>query len=220
MKRLRLILLLLLVVIGVLLAFQLFENREPRYQGRSLTQWLEGYSDGVASVDDPNLRGRIDESRDAVRHIGTNAVPFLLKKLSARETPVERRLKKLAGSQSWIHFHFANRRPLAYLGFHILGEEARGAAPALARLTRHRDREVRFFALESLQSLNLDAPALLPTLLQIIHDPDPDIRSIAAQILSNLSPEEAEKAGVYHEFPELKLMSTHLPPTNAPIAGQ
>jgi hypothetical protein len=220
MKRLRLILLLLLIVIGVGLAFQLFENREPRYQGRSLTQWLEGYSDDVASVDDTNRMARIAESRDAVRHIGTNAVPFLLKKLSARETPIERRLKKLAGSQSWIHFHFANRRPLAYQGFHILGEEARGAAPALAQLTRHRDREVRFFALESLQSLNLDTPALLPTLLQVIHDPAPDIRSIAAQILSNLSPEQAEKAGVYQAFPELKLISAHPAATNAPVAGQ
>jgi hypothetical protein len=217
MKRLRLILLVVMVLIGGGLAWQLFENREPRYQGRNLTQWLEIYNDAAASAAKTNRMDTIVEARNAVRSIGTNAVPFLLKKLSARETPIERRFKRLAGSQSWIHFHFANRRTLAYAGFHILGEEARSAAPALAQLTRHRDREVRFFALESLSSLNLDAASLLPTLLQVIHDPDPDIRSIAAQILSNLSPEEAEKAGVYHEFPELKLISTQPSATETPL---
>src|SRR5437870_12631878 len=91
--------LLLLPVIGVT-AWQVLRPREPSYQGKPLSVWLEGYnpyrtSDSGVLVEQPEWR-KADES---VRHLGTNAIPTLLKMLRARDTAFKTRLMRLAQKQ-------------------------------------------------------------------------------------------------------------------------
>jgi len=67
-------------------------TREPRYQGRSLTYWLNDYArTQFANDPEPWTPAWTDEDRavraraeSAVRQIGTNALPFLLKMVTSK----------------------------------------------------------------------------------------------------------------------------------------
>ncbi len=67
------------VVVGVLLA--LVGSMEPSYGGKRLSEWVEdiglAYQAGQAGVRPHD--GGVATALDAVQHIGTNAIPFLLK---------------------------------------------------------------------------------------------------------------------------------------------
>lgn len=64
------LLLLAVVVVGLFTA-SFFRNREPEYGGRKLSEWVDDLSDDLTSH--TQLL-----AEDALRHIGTNALPFLL----------------------------------------------------------------------------------------------------------------------------------------------
>jgi hypothetical protein len=57
----------------------LLPPREPSYQGRPASQWMADMSRSVA--DDAKMR----MTEDAIRNIGTNAVPFVLRELRVKE---------------------------------------------------------------------------------------------------------------------------------------
>ena len=61
--------------------------REPEYQGKKLSEWLEPYA-AAATTPDSILKS--DSDVQAVRHIGTNALPFLVKWIR-EETPLWQR---------------------------------------------------------------------------------------------------------------------------------
>src|SRR2546425_11158597 len=65
-----------IVVAGLVVAF--IPSREPSYAGKRLSEWVDGYAAAW-----PNAQSESDE---AIRHIGTNAVPYLLKWIQY-ETP-------------------------------------------------------------------------------------------------------------------------------------
>ena len=77
MKRRLLIILILAGIAGLLFLFFRGGEKEPEYNGKKLSQWLEvlnvqsGYYGGSQSAS-------WEEGRTAVQHIGTNAVPALL----------------------------------------------------------------------------------------------------------------------------------------------
>src|SRR6266481_845561 len=69
MKRRRFFLILLASIASITLAFFIWRReREPAYNGVPLSTWLERYNDGNNA-----------EATEAIRHIGTNALPFLLR---------------------------------------------------------------------------------------------------------------------------------------------
>src|SRR5205823_12852958 len=78
MKRGRLGIVLLACALGLAGGFLLWpRDPEPKYQGVSLTGWLaKGSNDGEAAA--------------AVRHLGTNSIPFLLQWLSYEPAPWRR----------------------------------------------------------------------------------------------------------------------------------
>jgi hypothetical protein len=76
MKRRRLFIIISASIAAVILGFLLWpDEREPVYNGVPLSKWLERYKDGN------NV-----EATQALRHIGTNALPFLLRWIQY-ETP-------------------------------------------------------------------------------------------------------------------------------------
>jgi hypothetical protein len=137
MKRGRRILLVAAGAVAVLtVVFLLWpREREPSYQGKKLSEWLI-LSEGL---DSPQTKA----AQEAVRHIGTNAIPVLLdwldyeppawkKKLMPTVLPVGQWdgtavLELLLGRKGEMH------ATLAELGFEILGPEARCAVPELTR---------------------------------------------------------------------------------------
>jgi len=142
-------------------------EREPRYDGRSLSEWLDLYSFSMRkSV--PS-----QEAADAVRHIGTNALPSLVTWVQEAQDmpPWREHLFHLAS-------HWNLGEPLveslaspqlrvtrAVWGFYILGEDARGAVPDLARVASERKSPSSEFAFVALSYLGKDA---LPPLLSMI----------------------------------------------------
>src|SRR5436190_11030189 len=63
-----------LVVVGLLVC-GVFREREPEYGGKRLSEWVEVYVIPERSV--PPVR--VEEIDDAIRHVGTNALPYLLR---------------------------------------------------------------------------------------------------------------------------------------------
>ena len=80
------------MVVVVALLVGMFRSQEPVYHGRPLSFWVAGLKDDAPSDGRP-------EAEQAVRHIGTNALPFLLKWISYKPLPwiekLEARLKDL-----------------------------------------------------------------------------------------------------------------------------
>jgi hypothetical protein len=126
----------LLVVCGLLAAalYPVFcRPREPSYQGRSLSKWM----DIVCNQAHPE-KGKADE---AIRQIGTNATPVLIRWI--QEQPPAWKLALYANAE-WlrsrvgIDLTFVPREvrhgAYAVYCFSILGPEARGAIPHLTAL--------------------------------------------------------------------------------------
>jgi hypothetical protein len=224
-KRLRLIAIIVTVLLASCLALHLALNREPRYQGRSLTEWLKYYQASIGH-DGTNTEAIRLASTNAVKQIGSLGIPFLLRKLSKKENVLERRLQSWIDRQTLVNFTFANLygRYLAEDGFAILGNNAVSAVPDLVQLTKHPDAEVRSLTLFCLYDIRPQQDIFLPVLLRTAQDTDKSVRGGTAQILSELYPEEAKKAGIYVAQPKLTnlLDSISLPPpkqvfTNPPI---
>src|ERR1700687_4598345 len=93
---------LLVAVIGGLLYLAL-PPREPSYQGKPLSYWLAKCEEvGTISADTKDPKER--ECREAIRHIGTNAIPALLRKLQAKDSALKSQLIYLIEKQDYFHF--------------------------------------------------------------------------------------------------------------------
>jgi hypothetical protein len=122
------------VLSGVVLVLAIvWPQRGPAHQGEPLSVWLRGF-------DGESPEGRL-RSAEAVRHIGTNAVPLLISQLShSRPGPEpwwEREVRALLSRQSVVKidlFRPWDARGEALAGLDALGPDAKGALPALEGL--------------------------------------------------------------------------------------
>jgi len=135
-KRRRIVTLLVCVVLAVLAMAVFTPPREPSYGGRTLSQWLEiCRSAGVGRVP----LEQSENAADAVRAIGTNALPFLVQWIRYEPNPGQQKLRRKFTAIGWIRDAIAlgrdvNRSSSAKIGFMILGPTARPAVPELIRI--------------------------------------------------------------------------------------
>jgi HEAT repeat protein len=147
----------------------LVSDHEPTYRGRTLSKWLATYQ-ADASVTEKYMpvdwRGhtptaRQKEAAAAVRHIGTNAIPWLLKRLRYEKQPLKwtmllqytkftRHLREKIFVQAVEPYEVRNS---ALLGFALLGDDASSAAPSLLRLAEDEDTDRAYRALGALSCL-------------------------------------------------------------------
>jgi hypothetical protein len=134
-------------------------EREPVYQGKKLSEWLLlGRRPGI-----PNPS---PESIEAIQHIGTNALPFLVQWLQYRpawrdqiaEELYRRRLPYVAN----LFAKPALRADLSAWAFSVLGPRASGALPQLAPLLTNANPAIRFLAGSALGGIGTNS---LPVLL-------------------------------------------------------
>jgi hypothetical protein len=139
-KRRTIVLLLVGGILAVTAIITVTAPREPRYHGRYLSAWVEEYAEEVLyesdEETDPPL-GAVTPSQHALRHIGTNALPYLLEWLTYDSPQWSRKLDKLPpGLQdNWISRSIgvkASRATAAIYAFAALGPEAKPAIPELA----------------------------------------------------------------------------------------
>ncbi len=125
---------LFLVLLVALAGWEIFcalPPREPVYEGKPLSYWLKGYDPIEGS--EPG-RQQTDE---AVRQIGTNAIPLLLRMLREQDSPLKLKLLALARRQHVVKINYveASRRNIqAELTFEQLGPTAAGAVPELIKI--------------------------------------------------------------------------------------
>jgi len=122
------------VVVGIVVAVFWPGEKEPEYQGKKLSEWL---AEGPITADQHSAAQ--EKAMDAVRHMGTNALPYLLRWMRYERPPWRNRLYAFL-------IRFPNKGPLtvagrpdvlatcAPYGFKSLGAEA--AAPAVPDLER------------------------------------------------------------------------------------
>jgi hypothetical protein len=113
---------------------------EPKYDGRALSEWIK--DSAPQKSPDPKTTSAVE----AVRHIGTNGLPWLMKWISAKEPPAWQLKLTTANSRlpRWVRLrllpslfginsYYAHRR-MALDGFLILGPVASPAVPALLQM--------------------------------------------------------------------------------------
>jgi hypothetical protein len=133
MKTRNRILIFALPALLVFFGWLVLRPREPRFEGKPLSVWLEGYN--LPKAQNEESWRQADE---AVRQTGTNAIPTLLAMLRLSDSsPLKRRLLDLVARQHFIkvqHVHAWAQNWRAALAFKALGSDGRNAVPELMRL--------------------------------------------------------------------------------------
>ena len=113
-------------------------DHEPTYEGRTLSHWLKTAMDNRYTGDAAMAK----QATNAVHHIGTNGLPWLVKWLDCEIPKWRDDLAERLPRQAFVHPRLARpllgpdgtRLWLGITGFEILGEEAAPALPALIAL--------------------------------------------------------------------------------------
>jgi len=174
-------------------------EREPSYQGRKLSEWVEFASQSIWTpsgwqVSDAKLH-EIDQARSALRTIGTNALPPALKWIRYDPSPFRQRIVALAKKRfpSRVSRYFTNpehRAAQAVAVFEALGADARPAIPELTRLARTSSGEKRSYG--CIDSLHYIGSEALPNILMLVTNSPPLTRwSAVSQLRYVPNPEPA-----------------------------
>jgi hypothetical protein len=172
-KRRRLFVTIFGVLAAVILTFTLWpREREPEFKGKTLTAWLShcGSRDYAG----------IDETADAVRHIGTNAMPYLIRWIqyeSGWKDSIARKVIKwpVIGDNRFVQRIIWNttayRAASGVFGFQVLGPKVFGpvGSPTMDELLRlannpkKPETQARAMKILNLIERPTDYPGALPT---------------------------------------------------------
>lgn len=162
---------------GALIA--LIRLNEPRYNGRTLTGWLQQYSD--ASMDETQ---RLAEARSAVLAIGApKALPRILRLATTQDDPVSTWVIAKTEEFRIPFFHWRSTidsQLMGIAGFEILGSNAAPAVPELTRLLG--DNKQAFTAVKCL--VCIEKPAEM-ALCQCLTNQNPDVRRVGVSGLAS-----------------------------------
>lgn len=158
------------IILG-LVWFTYASNHEPRYEGRSLSEWLRLHEQEVTT----RQRHFTGKPADAVRHIGTNGLPFLVKWMQEYRmlSPWKVTLRNYAADlgppagEIWAQTVAKRERRahLAFSGFEILGETVAPAIPDLVRVANQGKSGSSPLAIGALAHLGKDALSPLLALM-------------------------------------------------------
>jgi hypothetical protein len=163
---------------------------EPEYGGRKLRQWLY-----VQSRDFTNSQ----EAAEAVRHIGTNALPWLLEWTNYEPAGWKMALATKAPAATRRLGYFRFQRPaddlcwLGTFGFEILGPQARPALPEVQR--RMADWGKPWRACRAMEAYTgITGPSAVPALVSALVSTNANCRHSAACCLDSLGTNGAPAA--------------------------
>ena len=176
-----------MVVLGVFVvvsAVLLTHSNEPKYQGRALSYWTEHLALTEKADGPPQADCSI-----AVQHIGTNAVPFLLRWI--QYTPGTTWMSRF---QDRIHLSvgaaidvYDRRAALAYgsaHAFEALGPAGQIALPKLARLANDpSSQDNRYLYVQALAGIGTNA---LPALIGVITNRNNNARTFAMSAIETI----------------------------------
>src|SRR3954447_12986754 len=154
------IILLLTLVAGGIVILRSLPPREPVYDGKPLSFWVGQYRTNTWISVHEELA---TQAETAIRHIGTNATPVLLKMLGTTASPLRIKLTSKIPKHWLTSFHILTadeyrqqidqRREAGASGFAALGTEVKPALPALIALLDHKEVRVRYLTVFTLRCL-------------------------------------------------------------------
>jgi hypothetical protein len=127
---------LVLVALGTVLCI-VSRPREPEpvYRGKTLRYWLSDFWPGRGPTP-----AELEQDKLAVRQIGTNAIPVLLRWIAAKDGPFKQKMVTWIDRHRWVPFRLessVDKSMLAVSGFGILGKTQAGSAiPVLVEIIR------------------------------------------------------------------------------------
>ncbi|HYG34171.1 MAG TPA: hypothetical protein VEC99_05275, partial [Clostridia bacterium] len=148
------------------------QKSEPVYQGKTLSAWLNEAN--------PRTSLLTDTAAEAVRHMGTNAVPYLLQQLGAPESPVNELAASLLEKQSFLKLKLPSkyqRQLRAQRGICALGELG---ALALTEGLTNSAKWVRVGCASTCQTHQEYSTIFIHPLLASLKDKEPLVRAQAA----------------------------------------
>jgi HEAT repeat protein len=178
---------------------------EPVYQGLPLSHWTTNlYPLGSTNT------SLVPEAREAIRGIGTNAIPFLLRWIQFKSADADKVAIDANDGRMLLAYGSAH-------AFEALGHLGNGAVPVLARwanssapthnrylylqalagigpeglpallsVMTNRANNARLYAISAVESLGTNAAPAIPTLIALLQDPDHDANFFAASALGGL----------------------------------
>lgn len=177
--------------------------KEPSWHGKTLTEWLErSRASQVLNVGNPS-----HEPDQAIRAIGTNGLPTLIRLLNAKDGALKSKLIRLVNDQKLIHAHIKTdfeKQEAGLTGFNILGSNALAAFPNLMKLWEHKRGQFSSdLAVGLLSTVAPDTNVFLGALTNCFANSDVEIKRGAAELLQLNFPQEAERLQIYKSFPDL-----------------
>ena len=154
---------------------------EPVFKGRKLTSWLESHVP-TSSANPPYNSPGWKQADEALRAIGSNAVPTLLEMIRAKDPPPWRlKLLLFAGRFRWtgVNYRYAwSRNEEAEYAFEVLGTNAVSAVPELIKLYEE-DVLPSSYAARALGHIGRGANPALPNLLRRFTHTNSNVRFCA-----------------------------------------
>jgi len=169
------------------------ENEIPINKGYA---WRVGTHGSIVYPTAPE-RAKVNE---AVRQMGTNAIPTLLCLVRARDSTLKTKFMDLVYRQHIINIKYTGAlfwRYSAMVAFSQLGTNAQSAVPALIQTANQNNPfDSRLCAIQSLDVIGPSAKEAVPSLLRWATNANDRLCFDAARAIRNIDPEAAAKAGM------------------------
>jgi len=201
MKRVKIALAVLAVALVGAIAWQIAQSRapDPVYKSRKLSEWLKDMwrnENGITVS-----HGTVE----AVRELGTNAIPTLLQMLRTEDSPLELKLRRLIKRQQVIKVQFTpirQKQMAAAFAFDFLGTNAQSAVPALIQIVDDEgiSPSSRELAILSLGYIGPPAKQSVPHLLPWATNGVEKLRDTAQTALRRIDPKAANNAGITNDL--------------------
>ena len=171
-KPLRISIIVAVVAIVCQFAWLMSGPREPAYKGKRLSYWISRYDSLILG----KIRTRSSDQQEAdkaVREIGTDALPYLLKLAGRKDTALKERFLSIYRRQSWLKLPIHDAqfyRIQAACGFSALREKAKPAVPKIIPLLKDQDLDVRAAAANDLAMIGPEAEEAIPALFPLLDE--------------------------------------------------
>ena len=177
--------------------------REPEYNGHTLTYWIVALSD---NMDSPPGSSKKEQAIAAVRAIGPDGLPTLVRHLVRTDSPIKEKCLDFIGRLHLVKKAFPTAQvwhDRAWTAIILINADQSAAVQALTPLLHDPDPDLRYAALDALPfpgfgETNYPARPMLQT---ATNDPDQDVRDFARERLSQYDQRAAEKPPDFMEGP-------------------
>ncbi len=203
-KRVKTAFVVLLAALAGVIGWQVAKvNDEPAYRGKRLTAWLTEIR--TENVSPETGQREPCEADEAIRELGTNGIPTMLRLLRVRDSALKVKLMALLDRQNVVQVEFTPAEDwnlAAMLGLLEIRSNAQSAIPGLIAIIDENVSESSFRnavnALEAIPCRPLQK-GYVPALKRWLTNADPPLRSYAYYQLLDLDPKAAAEAGISAE---------------------